>query len=133
MNLSAWSVRLILKYLKTRVFFDTILCFGLLNIGLMLSVQAQDSARVIRTLNISYFGKSVTRPGIKIGPDIVLLNLLPHNAKKVKSTVLQFVLLPNSGIYYHFHNHLGVLLTRSGLRATYSMDFYGNSLLEQDT
>ena len=74
------------------------------------STGAQDPKETFSALRISYFGKSITRPGIKVGSACVLVAFKPHVRADGDEVSREIVLTPNIGIYYHFKNLAGLFV-----------------------
>lgn len=54
--------------------------------------------------NISYFGKEVTRPGIKVSKPVYAKTLGNSSVKKA------ITVSPSVGIYWHYRNHTGLFI-----------------------
>jgi hypothetical protein len=86
---------------------------------------AQDRQEKFNTLYVAYFGKSVTRPGIKAGTSCAISSFKPRIRGKGDSVTRQLFLLPNIGAYYHFNNHIGLFLNaETGCRVTWPGGFF---------
>ncbi len=59
----------------------------------------------LNPLRISYFGKSVMHPGVKVSSPII--NLVSDSSRITR----EFAVSPGLGIYYHPGNHTGIFLS----------------------
>jgi hypothetical protein len=89
------------------------------------STRAQDHKETFNNLRVSYFGKSVTRPGIKVGSCCVLFSFKPHVRSDGSEVPREIILTPNAGFYYHFKNHAGMFINaETGFRIIYPKGFF---------
>lgn len=89
------------------------------------SAQSQIKKEAFNALNVTYFGKSVTRPGIKAGTNIFDYDLRWHIKPDGDTTTRRFIISSNIGFYCHFRNHYGLFLNSEfGYRTTYSNRFF---------
>jgi hypothetical protein len=106
-------------------FFSALSCILLPAFVSFTPAGAQDRQEIFNTLSVAYFGKSVTRPGIKVGTTYTYYGFKPRLRENGDSVIRQLVLLPNIGAYWHFKNHYGLFLNgETGFRVVYPKGFF---------
>jgi hypothetical protein len=119
-GLSVWSIEY-KDFNKKNMKFFSALSYILLPAFISFTpAGAQYRQETLNTLNVSYFGKSVTRPGIKVGTSYTYHGFKPRFHENGDSVTRQLVLLPNIGTYFHFENHYGLFVNaETGFRVVY--------------
>ena len=114
-----------LEYLPVYISADKPLFTLLLFITISINSMAQLNGEGLTKIDIAYFGKTVTRPGIKIGTDLREFRSKSHS-KTIGDTISHsFILSSNIGYYCHFRNHHGLFLNSElGYRIMYQGGFY---------
>lgn len=82
----------------------------LLFLGVYYPLNAQQENEAVHTANISYFGNSITRPGLKLGFEFILTGKQAHKTLNGKAVYRQITFNPNLGFYHHPENHTGVFV-----------------------
>ena len=99
--------------------------FLFLNIAGIFYCKAQLQQEVFNTLNVSYFGKSVTRTGFKAGTILFSYNFKPHIRNNGNTILRQLGVPANMGFYFHPGNHFGWFLnTGFGYKTVLSKGFF---------
>jgi hypothetical protein len=88
----------------------SLICLCLLILLVLNPLKAQQENESLNTVNISYFGNSITRPGLKLGIEYVLTGKTAYIKSNGKSVFRQLTINPNIGFYYHPENHTGLFL-----------------------
>jgi hypothetical protein len=97
--------------------FTIMVCFVLI----VSHAVAQNESPILHTLSICYFGKSATRPGLKLSSTLVEKSM---GSKRVKKNIL---IAPGIGAYYHHRNHTGVFINSElTYQVTYKNGFMWN-------
>ena len=114
-----------LRYLLVVILANKPLLTFLLLITVIFHSNGQSNGETLKKINIAYFGKSVTRPGIKIGTDICEFSIKPRIKDRGDTISRRFILSSNIGYYYHFRNHHGLFLNSElGFRIIYHGGFF---------
>jgi hypothetical protein len=77
---------------------------------IIIPTNAQQANESLHTARVSYFGESITHPGLKFGMEFLLSGKNSHSKTNGKVVYRQLTLAPNLGIYYHPGNHTAVFL-----------------------
>jgi hypothetical protein len=109
-----------MKIRKSLIFF----CAQFIVMGSPMNAkQANDS---LCTAYVSYFGESITHPGLKLGMQFILSGKNPIIKPNAKTVYRQLTVRPNIGFYYHPGNHTGVFInTEIGFRIIRPRGFMG--------
>jgi hypothetical protein len=82
--------------------------------GLLLIIACSLSAQKWRPteISVSYFGETITHPGIRAGVSYKLKNWHKHVVKKNKATVIHkgVLLQPSVGLFYHSNYQTGLFV-----------------------
>ena len=90
--------------LKSLIFF----CMHILVLANPMDAQPENESA--STAHLSYFGESITHPGLKFGFEFILSGKNAHTKTNGKIVYRQLTISPNIGIYYHPRNHTGVFI-----------------------
>ena len=97
----------------------------LLFITISVHSKGQLNGEGLKKFDIAYFGKSVTRPGIKIGTDLFEFRIKSNSKTSGDTISHSFIVSSNIGYYCHFRNHHGLFLNSEiGYRIMYQGGFY---------
>ena len=114
-----------LRYLPVFILANKPLLTFLLLMTVIIPSMGQSNGKELKEINIAYFGKSVTRPGIKIGTDLCEFSIRSRIKEKGDTVSRRFILSSNIGYYYHLRNHHGLFLNSElGFRIIYHGGFF---------
>ena len=114
-----------LRYLLVYISANKPLFTFLLFITVIFHSKGHSNGEVLKRINVAYFGKSVTRPGIKIGTDLCEFRIKSRIKARGDTISRRFILSSNIGYYYHFRNHHGLFLNSEiGYRIIYQGGLY---------
>ena len=122
---SVYKVLKHLGYLLLYMSARKMLFISLLIITVIFNSNGQLNEGGLKEINIAYFGKSVTRPGFKIGTDLFELKSKSHIKAGGDTISRKIILSSNVGYYCHFRNHHGLFLNSElGYRIRYQRGFF---------